>query len=160
MADVEETPLPGVGIRYGFTTEGGQQLTVLHSHTGRHDLFSGDPEDPDAARLVCNLTEDDARTLAELLGASRVVREIDQVQQGIQGLVIEWLTVPRGSTAAGRTIGDLEIRSSTGVTVAAVIRGEQTMPVPGPELRLEEGDVLVVMGAGNSLERVTQLLAA
>ena len=43
MANVEETPLPGVGIRYGCTTEGGQQLTVLHSHTGRHDLFSGDP---------------------------------------------------------------------------------------------------------------------
>jgi len=160
MTNVEETPLPGVGIRYGFTTEGGQQLTVLHSHTGRHDLFSGDPEDPDASRLVCNLTEDDARTLAELLGASRVVREIDHVQQGIQGLVIEWLTVPRGSTAAGRTIGELEIRSSTGVTVAAVIRGEQTMPVPGPTLRLDEGDVLVVMGAGNSLERVTKLLAA
>lgn len=88
--EVEETPLPGVGVRFTFRTANGARVSVLHHHSGRHDVFVGDPTDPDASRQVLELTDEDARVLTELLGTSRVVREIDRLQQSVAGLSIEW----------------------------------------------------------------------
>lgn len=159
MAEIEETPLPGVGLRYAFETGGGDRLSVVHHHSGRVQVYAAEAHDPDAARVLLDLDEEDSRVLAELLGASRVVREIDRLQQSVSGLSIEWLQVPAGSTAAGRTIGDLEIRSTTGVTVVAGLRGGQTLPVPGPEFTLESGDTLVVVGRPDDIRRIDELLA-
>lgn len=158
VSEIEETPLPGVGIRYSFTTESGQRLSVLHHHSGRHQLFLGRVEDPDASRLLFELTDSDSQTLAELLGASRVVREIDRLQQSIAGLAIEWIPVSPDSGVADRTIGDLEIRSTTGVTVVAALRGGRALPVPGPDFRIQGGDTLVVVGRPGDIARVVQLL--
>lgn len=131
---------------------------MLRHRSGRHQLFVGDPHDPDASRLVLECDEDDSRILAELLGASRVIQEIDRLQQSVAGLSIEWLQIPDGTAAAGRTIGDLEVRSSTGVTVVAAMRGGQALPVPGPDFVVEAGDTLVVMGQADAIRRADDLL--
>ena len=156
--EIEETPLPGVGVRYSFKSDNGGRVSVLHHHSGRHQVFVGDPSDPDAARQVLELTDDDSRILAELLGTSRIVREIDRLQQSVAGLSIEWAAIPDDSPVAGRSIGDVDIRSSTGVTVVAALRGGEALPVPGPEFRLQAGDTLVVMGRRDDVGRVHALL--
>jgi TrkA domain protein len=158
VAKIEETPLPGVGIRYSYVTEAGNRVSVLHHHSGRHDVFVEDRDDPDAARQVLSLTDDDSRTLAELLGTSQVVRQIDELQQTVAGLTIEWAEIAPDTAAAGRTIGELEIRSSTGVTVVAAARGGRTLPVPGPEFRIEAGDTIVIIGRPDDMKRVHDLL--
>lgn len=158
--EIEETKLPGVGVRYSFTTAAGQRLSVLHHHSGRHQVFLGEVADPDASRLLFELTDGDSRVLSELLGASRVVREIDRLQQSIVGLAIEWLAVPADSAVAGRTIGELELRSTTGVTVVAALREGQALPVPGPDFRIEPGDTLVVIGRPDDMTRASDLLRA
>jgi len=157
-SEIEETPLPGVGVRYSFTASSNAHVSVLHHHSGRHQLFVGDPEDPDASQLVLEFNDEDSRVLAELLGASTVVREIDRLQQSVAGLSIEWLRIPDGTNAAGHTIGELEIRSSTGVTVVAALRGGEALPVPGPEFLIERGDTLVVMGRPEAIRRADALL--
>lgn len=156
--EVEETPLPGVGIRYSFLASSGARVSVLRHRSGRHQLFVGDPHDPDASRLVLEVDEEDSRTLAELLGVSRVVRDIERLQQSVAGLSIEWLRIPDGTRAAGRTIGDLEVRSSTGVTVIAAMRSGEALPVPGPDFVVEPGDTLVVMGHAEGIRRADDLL--
>ncbi len=158
MADIEETQLPGVGVRYSFGMGGGSRLSVVHHHSGRIHLYVADVDDPDAARQLLDLDDDDARTLAELLGTSRVVREIDRLQQSVAGLSIEWLKLPGDTPVAGRTIGELEIRSTTGVTVVAVLRGGETLPVPGPDFALESGDTVVVVGRPDDIRRIDALL--
>lgn len=158
MSEVEETALPGVGVRFSFLTSDGDRLTVLHKHSGMRELCAADPADPDASRVVAELDEQDSRTLAELLGVSRVVRDIDRLQQALSGLVIDWLAVERGGPGAGRSIGQLEIRSTTGATVLAVVRGDEPIPIPGPEFVLEAGDVAVVMGRRETVERAHDLL--
>ncbi len=158
MADVEETQLPGVGVRYAFELGSGERLSVVHHHSGRIHLYVSEPSDPDAAQRLLDLDEPDARALAELLGTSRVVREIDRLQQSVAGLSIEWLKIPGDTPVAGRTIGDLEIRSSTGVTVVAALREGATLPVPGPDFRLEAGDTLVVVGRPDDIGRIDDLL--
>lgn len=160
MEQIEETPLPGVGIRYSFITDAGQRLSVLHHHSGRHEVFLGEVDDPDASRLLFELTDSDSRVLSELLGASRVVREIDRLQQSVAGLTIEWLTVAAGSDAAGRTIGSLRIRSTTGVTVVAALRSGEALPVPGPDFAIRDGDTVVVMGRPDDIDRFAALVRA
>jgi TrkA domain protein len=158
MADIEETQLPGVGVRYGFAMGGGDRLSVVHHHSGRIQIYLADEDDPDTSRRVLELDEDDARVLAELLGTSRIVREIDRLQQSVAGLSIEWLKVPDDSGVAGHTIGDLEIRSTTGVTVVAVLRGDGTLPVPGPDFTLQPDDTVVVVGRPGDIRRINDLL--
>lgn len=159
MSDqVEETRLPGVGVRYAFDTTGGVRITVLHHHSGRHQVFVGDRSDPDMAQEVLELDDADSRILAELLGASRVVREIDRLQQSVAGLSIDWLPITAAARANGRTIGELEIRSRTGVTVVAVMRGGEALPGPGPDFTIHPDDTVVVMGRPDSIRRANALL--
>lgn len=157
-SEIEETQLPGVGVRYSFSTSSDTHVSVLHHHSGRHELFVGDPDDPDASQLVLEFDDEDSRVLAEMLGASKVIREIDRLQQSVAGLSIEWLRVPAGAPAVGRSIGELEIRSTTGVTVVAALRHGEALPVPGPEFVIERGDTFVIMGRPEAIRRADALL--
>lgn len=156
--EIVETRLPGVGVRYTFETSTGVRVSVLHHHGGRRELFVSDLDDPDAARLVLELDDDDGRRLAEVLGVAPVVQQIDDLQQTVAGLAIEWLRIHGRSRAAGRSIGDLEIRSRTEVTVVAAMRGGEALPVPGPDFVIEAGDTLVVMGMPAAIRRADALL--
>ena len=40
----------------------------------------------------------------------------------------------------GRTIGELAVRTETGASVLAVVRGDKVIPNPGADLRLEPSD--------------------
>jgi CPA2 family monovalent cation:H+ antiporter-2 len=66
----------------------------------------------------------------------RVSREIET----------EWIRLPKGDAVVGKTIGDLRIRTSTGASIVAVVRGEEVMPNPGPEVTLRAGDLIGVLG--------------
>lgn len=158
MSEIREVKLPGVGIRYEFETEDGKRMAVLAHRSGRRELFVGSSDDPDEFKRLVGLSQTDARTLAELLGASRVAEHLAELQQRIEGLVIDWLPVRDDSAYAGRTIGDARIRTRTGVSIVAVVRGEDATPAPGPDAVMQPGDYIVVVGTGRGIEQVVELL--
>ncbi len=160
MPDVTETPLPGVGVRHEFVTAGGERLAVLTHRTGRRELAIYDRADPDACTTVLHLSPDDTRTLAELLGASPVSEAVSAVQQRLEGLAIDWVTIPGGSPVLGATIAEGAFRTRTGVSIVAVVRGGSTMPAPGPDHRFEAGDVVVAVGTTGGLAQLRELLAS
>jgi TrkA domain protein len=153
-----EVKLPGLGVRYEFTTQEKKRVGVVSHRSGRKELYFADPHDPDAFKRMLGLSDRDARTLAELLGGSRVAEELAELQHQIEGLAIDWLPLRDDSPYVGHTIGDTRVRSRTGVSVVAVLRGEQAIPAPGPELGLERGDYLVVVGTTRGIEGVVELL--
>lgn len=157
MPEVTETQLPGVGVRHEFTTAGGERLVVLLHRTGRRELAVYNQPDPDACTTVLHLSEDDTRTLADLLGASPVSEAVNAVQQ-LEGVAIDWIRLSSKSPLAGMTIGDGRLRTETGSSVVAVIRGDTTIPAPTPDVRLEDGDVVVAAGTPDGLRRLRQLL--
>jgi TrkA domain protein len=158
VSEVSETSLPGVGIRYDFETNEGIRVAVIHHRTGLRELVVYDADDPDAARKVASLDESDSRVLAELLGTSKVAEELVRLQQSIEGLAIDWLPVSEGTPYAGKTIGDTGARTRTGVSIVAVLRGEEASPAPGPEFELRAGDTLVVVGTGRGVDALAVLL--
>src|SRR5918997_2784491 len=58
----------------------------------------------------------------------------------------EWLHLPENSPIVGETIGEVRIRSKTGASVVAIVRGDEALPNPGPEVSFEAGDVIGVLG--------------
>lgn len=157
MAEVRETSLPGVGVRHDFVTTEGREVAVLVHRDGRREILLYDPDDPDECHPVLSLTPDDARTLNELLGASRVTEAIGAVQQEIEGLLIEWITVGPGSPADAVSIGEGAYRSRTGASIVAVVRGRQPIPAPGPDFVLRSGDVAVAVGTAEGLTALRRL---
>jgi TrkA domain protein len=158
MSRIEETKLPGVGIRFDFITQHGQRVGVVHHRGGRREIFVCPPDDPDTAWMVLDLNDDDVHTLADVLGVSPVIEEISQLQQ-IEGLALDWLPIEPKTPYAGRTIGDAAIRTRTGVSVVAVIRGDTPHPAPGPEFELAADDIAVVVGTAHGIEAVKTILA-
>jgi CPA2 family monovalent cation:H+ antiporter-2 len=68
-----------------------------------------------------------------------------------RAIEVEWVRLPGDgdpdeSLVLERTIGDLGVRSETGASVLAVVRGEKVIPNPGADLRLESGDAVGVLG--------------
>jgi TrkA domain protein len=160
MSEIREVKLPGVGVRYEFETQDGHVVGVVTHRTGRREIYVSREDDKDRFDLMLGLTNTDARILAELLGASRVAEELADLQQRIEGLVIDWLPLREDSPYSNRPMGDARIRTRTGVSVVAVVRGEEALPVPGPEVTLQAGDYLVVVGTHRGIEDLVEILRA
>jgi TrkA domain protein len=56
------------------------------------------------------------------------------------------------------TIEKLEIRQRTGMTIVAIVRGRDAIPMPGPDAVLRSGDRLVVVGRREDSARLTSLI--
>lgn len=160
MTEIHEVKLPGVGVRYEFETAEGKRIGVISHRTGLREIYVSRPDDPDEFKRALGLSADDARTLAELLGATRVAQQLSELQQRIEGLVIDWLPIRDDSPYVGRTIGETRIRTRTGVSVVAIVRGEDAVPAPDPNQSLNSGDYLVVVGTARGVEQVVELLRA
>jgi TrkA domain protein len=158
MRKITEVQLPGVGVRYEFTSARGERIAVVAHRGGRQDLALYDRNDADTCRTMLELDAEDAATLASVLGAPQVAASASAMQR-IEGLAIDWVTVAAGSTAAGATLADGGYRSHTGTSIVAVIRQQQTIPAPEPEFALEPGDVAVAVGTPEGLTQLRSLLA-
>ena len=157
MAKVEETQLPGVGIRHDFVTKNGERVGVITHRTGRKELLIYDRRDPDACRETVRLDDDDSRTLAELLGGPQVFEGAAPQPHEAEGVTIDWTRVKIASACTGRTLRDAMLPAGTGATVAAIIRGTETIPTPPPDFRLQVGDTAVLVGTP---EGINALVAA
>lgn len=80
-------------------------------------------------------------------------RASEAVLEALQQGTTELYQVGAESLAAGRTLADLHLRRRTGASVIAVVRGERSYPNPSPEIDLENGDVLVLVGNHQQIDR-------
>lgn len=158
MAEVNETRLPGVGVRFDFACAAGRRVGVITRHSGRRELIVYDRRDPDRVEVSVELSAEESGVLVDLLGGTRVTEQLRDVVRETEGLAIDWLPVADGFHP--RTIGELELRSRTGVSVVAIGREGDSVPAPGPDDRIEPGDVLVVTGTPDGVARAASLLAS
>ncbi|GAA4968660.1 cation:proton antiporter regulatory subunit [Kineococcus glutinatus] len=158
--DIEETKLPGVGLRHDFVTERGRRIGVISTRNGDRELVVYSVDDPDACQLVVDLEPGEAEALAELLGAPRVIERLARLREQIEGLATEGIYVEAGSPYDGRTLADAQIRSRTGASVVAVVRKGDVMPSPTPSHRFHAGDKVVVVGTEDGVRETAKLLAS
>ena len=157
--DIEETRLPGVGLRHDLAVRDGQRVGVVSQVNGDRELVLYDQDDPDACRAVLHLTPDEAGMLAELLGAPRVIERLARLHEQVEGIATEGIVVGPGSPYAGRTLADAQIRSRTGASVVAVVRHDDVIPSPPPSFRFRSGDKVLVVGTHDGVAAVARVLA-
>jgi TrkA domain protein len=147
MVDVRRVKLPGVGVLHTFVTDDGGKLGVITHRSGHSDLitFSDAEEGSTASKVSLRLDEDEAHTLAELLGGTRITESLSKLD-AIPGLSIDWFTVDYEDHIAGQRLGNLASRGVVGLTVVAVVRGESANPAPADDFTVFPGDTLVVAG--------------
>jgi TrkA domain protein len=151
--DVADQTLPGIGHRYELPVADGGRVVVVVHHSGRRDLYVFE-RGGDEPQAVVSLTDIQARTLGAILGGAyfkpAVVEEIEAV---LGDLLIDWITLEEGSPGVESSIGELEIRRRTGITVAAILRNHVSLIAPEPSEVLLAGDQLVVVGRQEDLPR-------
>jgi TrkA domain protein len=155
--DVDRVPLPGIGVRYAFTTQRRRRIGVVSHHTGRRELVIYDKDDPDTAAVSVALAAAEADVLAELLGTTRVVERLEDLHRQVEGLVTRQIPVEAGSPYAGRTLGDTRTRTRTGASIVAVVRDREVIASPRPDVRFDAGDIVVVVGTDEGTEAVAEL---
>lgn len=148
MVDVRRVKLPGVGVLHTFITDDGGKCGVITHRSGHSDLitFSDDADGDNVTKVSLRLSEDEAHTLAELLGGTRITESLSALEQ-MPGLSIDWFTVDYDDHIAGQPLGDLAAKGVVGLTVVAVVRGETANPAPSGDFKVFPGDTLVVAGS-------------
>jgi TrkA domain protein len=143
-------------VLHTFVTSDGGKVGVIAHRSGHSDLISfSDDEDGDATKVSLRLSDDEAHTLAELLGGTQITESLTALDQ-IPGLSIDWFTVDYEDHIAGQPLGSPADRGIAGLTVVAVVRGDSANPAPAPDFKVFPGDTLVVAG---SPEKVAKAFA-
>lgn len=156
MVDVRRVKLPGVGVLHTFVTDERGKVGVITHRSGHSDLITfADADDGDGRKVSLRLDEDEAHTLAELLGGTRITESLSGLDQ-IPGLSIDWFHVDYEAHIAGQPLGSMTSRGLPGVTVVAVVRGESANPAPDEDFKVFPGDTLVVAGAPEKVAKAFQ----
>lgn len=156
--EVTEILLPGVGVRYEFQTVTGDRVGVVAKRDGEFDFVRYEQRDPDAAETLLTLTRDEADTLAEILGAPRIVERFADLTREIPGLVSSTVELPLGSRFDGQALGETRCRTLTGASIVAVVRGDHVIASPAPSEVLYGGDSLVVVGTTAGIDGVRRII--
>ncbi len=127
--------------------------------------------------VIARAVEDGAEERLRLAGADRVLNPYrvggtrlaitalkptvtDFLDASLSGSSIELelaeVVVHPSSDLAGKTLAGAEVRQRFGIIVVALKRGEESIFNPGPDERIEAGDVLVALGPIQALERIEQ----
>lgn len=158
MAKIKETPLPGVGIRHDFETRAGDRIGTITHRSGRRDLLFYNRQDPDACSKVVPLEEEESRALTELLGASPVAASLENFQQSLGGLTIDWLPITDVWSCTSCEVQDTQLRERTGVVIVGVARDGQVIPAPEWDFRLKSGDMAIVVGTPEGINQARSML--
>ncbi len=94
---------------------------------------------------------------SELLEGEEVMM-LSQLLTSVGRLGLTWVAMSEGSPLAGKTLGDVRLRSSTGASVVALIRGKEATSNPGPEFVLRGGDLVALIGSADQLSAAEELL--
>jgi TrkA domain protein len=156
---MNETRLPGVGVKYALPLAGGGRLSVILHNDGKRELYYFRPGDDDP-RAVITLDDDEARSLGGVIGGVyERPKIVEELELALGELQIEWIPVPDTSPAIGRTLAECGLRAKTGVTVIAILREPEPVSGAQPDDFIEKGDTLVAVGKAGQFSEFRRLLA-
>lgn len=156
---IEQTDLPGIGVRHDVLTASGRRISVISHRDGDRDLAFYDVDDPDSCRDSIAMSDDEATALADLLGGSIILSQLSGLTATTAGVYTEQLQLPADSPYLNRPLGDTKTRTRTGVSIVAIVRGVEVIASPTPAEVLSPGDTLVAVGTREGLDSLGRLLS-
>ena len=158
--DLRETRLPGIGVKYGFSTAQGGRLAVILHNDGQREIYYYQRPDADEPSAVIELHDDEARQLGAIIGgAYERPKIVEDLELALGELAIEWVPVPDTSPAIGHTLAECAFRAKTGITIIAILREPEPISGAQPGDRIEQGDTLVAVGTAGQYGAFRRMLA-
>ena len=123
-------------------------------------------DDADSVRKLERAGADRAIDLYTLGGqrlAHSVVRPAalqfltDTLRQRGTDLAVDDVVVGADSELTGHTLRDLDLRRRIGISVIAIVRQDASFPNPGPDVGVEAGDQLIVMGEPEQVRSLREI---
>lgn len=97
-------------------------------------------------------------TYRGILPGDRGYPVLDVLLSAIRGVEIAWTPILAESGIVGQSLAEANIRASTGASVVALVRNEEAIPNPNPELRFQEGDLVGLIGKDEELAAAAALI--
>ena len=82
---------------------------------------------------------------------------VSHLEQAKDLLQLNWVVLPPGSPAVGRSLRELDVRRNCGALVVGIMRGRKFISGPDPDFRFEEGDAAAVVGHSGDRESFRRL---
>jgi CPA2 family monovalent cation:H+ antiporter-2 len=82
--------------------------------------------------------------------------DLGEIAEALGSMSTETLFIEPNSKAVGKTIGELQLRTKTGVSIIAITREDSTNVNPGPETVIRDGDVLVLLGSPEKIDQAIE----
>jgi Trk K+ transport system NAD-binding subunit len=92
-------------------------------------------------------------TITGRMLASQILEEEDVLSMDQNVEVVR----THASQLVGKTLGEARVRSESGCTVVGIERDGTVVSDIGPEVRIEDGDELIIAGTGDGVQRFTEL---
>lgn len=156
--NIEETPLPGIGVRRELRLATGRRVGVVTHRDGHTELIVSRLDDPDACAVSLPLSAEEAAALGGLLGATQLIAQLTAEQKNVPGVTTHQILVRDGSAFAGRPLGDTQMRTLTGTSIVALLRDEKVIGSPRPDQILQAGDMAVIVGTDAGLAEAAVIL--
>ncbi len=145
--DVSEATLPGVGKKYTIGLRSGGNLALVIKPDGQRQMYHFQ-EAEDRPCDVIKLDRDESQQVANLLGQLVVTApKQEKLALMLGALEIEWLELNDASPLVGKSLDEVRLRSATGASVAAIMRGELAIPNPNPSEVFKPADTVVIIGS-------------
>lgn len=85
-------------------------------------------------------------------------RRLDELNGYLIGATTDIVSVLEDSASIGQSLRQIDLRKRTGATVIAAVRDGKPAANVGPDLVLQAGDLLVVLGNHKALDDAAQLI--
>jgi monovalent cation:H+ antiporter-2, CPA2 family len=84
------------------------------------------------------------------------IEDLNEIAGVLKSASTETVFIEDTSSSIGKTIADLELRTRTGVSIIAITRDGQTQINPQPDNKLQAGDILVLLGGAEQIDRAIE----
>jgi monovalent cation:H+ antiporter-2, CPA2 family len=95
---------------------------------------------------------------AMLRSTSLPLVELNRLAEAFPTVASEAIPIGSGFLSVGKTLKELDLRRQTGATVTAVVHDGNLEINPGPESRVEAGDILVLIGKPDQIRTASEVI--
>jgi len=150
VANLREYDLPGIGKKFVLKTYSKERLAVIIHHEGKREIYILSQDEEPLASVV--LQDEEARQLGAVIGGAYYKpTAVENLEEALDQLKIEWYLVDAASPMAGKSIAELEIRQRYGVSVVMVVRKQENFPHPPASFIFADKDTVAVLGKPDDL---------
>jgi CPA2 family monovalent cation:H+ antiporter-2 len=86
-------------------------------------------------------------------------KQLDELSQFLAGTTTDIFSIIEGSPVVGKRLEEVDLRTRSGATIIAVVRGGKSYHNPGGDFALATGDILVLLGDHKALDDAAQILS-